>query len=157
MIQYTLDSVKRMGAPHEKFGSAYWCTSAESDLPIKFNSMNADLEHELESGPLTIVAEEKEEKESAKGTAYISLRKVKLVEKPTQASESKITPELVKETFGDEKPAQKDVFAGKDYEGSARAYVGAKPPAQSAQTSQLDRIEAQLQELQSSIDELRGV
>jgi len=81
MFTFTLDGIKRMGEPHETYGQAYWCSSPDLDEPIKFNSMDDTLEEKLESGPVQIVAEEKSERQSAKGTTYIQLKKVKLVEK----------------------------------------------------------------------------
>lgn len=152
MYQFTLDSVKRMGDPHEKYGSSYWCTSAESDLPIKFNSMNPDLEDLLESGPFSIVAEEKsskiskvytdEEGNQKGGNEYLQLRKVKLVEsnqvaKPaSQIAGSHATPSgHLTQVAADTGPALKLPSAAQDT---------------------LDRIEQQLQEIDSKLDRLLG-
>lgn len=143
MYKYKLDGINRMGEPHEKYGTAYWCTSPESDLPLKFNSMNADLAELIENGPFEIVAEEKEERESAKGTPYLSLKKVKLVE-PTQ-----ITKEKVDEVFGSEKPADKPSASISTLSNGWGEVI---EPMQ----AQLDRIESQLQELDSKIDRLLG-
>lgn len=164
MISFTIDGIKKLGDYDDKYGQRYWAQTPEGDLPLMFNSMAADLEEKLLDGPLQIVAEEKSERESAKGNPYLSLKKVKLVER-TEASESKITPELVKETFGDEKPAQKPTDVGMAFDEQGGVTL---PPVtelqktiredlrnQNAQ-SQLDRIEAQLQELQSSVDRLLG-
>lgn len=84
MFKFSLDGIKRMGEADPKYGQAYWCTSTDVDLPIKFNSMDKDLDHRLEDGPLHIVAEEKSERQSAKGTDYIQLKKVRVAEKVSE-------------------------------------------------------------------------
>lgn len=131
MISFTIDGIKKLGDYDEKYGQRWWATTPEGDLPLMFNTMAADFGDQLENGPFMIVAEEKDERTSNKGIDYLALKKVKLVE----GAQSKITPELVNKTFNDEKPPE---------------------ASYDAQTSQLDRIETAIQELQASVDRLLG-
>lgn len=99
---FTKDPI-RLGEYDEKYGQAWWAEVAEHAQPVKFNVMNRD---NFVAGD-NITCEERVEKQSAKGTAYYQLRKVK-VGRGTVGQVTGVAVDEVKRAEGYlmEKPAQ---------------------------------------------------
>lgn len=111
MFTFKIDGCNALGDYDKKFGQAYWCTSPDVDLPIKFNLRVEGLDERLaEQGPFHIAAEEKAIKQSRVytddegnqkgGNEYIQLKKVKLLERDGAAK-----PETASSTQGATQPA----------------------------------------------------
>lgn len=77
--KYTVNKISKLGEHDEKFGTRYWAEVNEQLEPVMFNSQN----QEIEAGA-TITAEEVLLKQSAKGTNYHQLRKVKVNQGQTE-------------------------------------------------------------------------
>lgn len=73
MKQWTLKDPKPMGDRDPKYGQTWWSYTHDGDMPLMFNLM----EGEVGDGSV-VSAEEWVNKESAKGTEYMRLRKVKI-------------------------------------------------------------------------------
>lgn len=127
MNLFNLIDLNKMGDFDEKWGQAYWGQD-ENGKNIKFNSMNQDI-----IAPCTILAEETAAKTSSKGTAYLQLKKVKVAESAQTEDAPKDIPKGATSTLGE----AASTTAGND--------------------AQLDRIEEQLQEINSKLDKLMGV
>lgn len=76
MFEYTFSKVSKFGELDVKFGQTYWAEVHEHLQPVMFNSMNEDIDLDDK-----IVAEERSEKKSSKGTMYYRLKKVRVVGK----------------------------------------------------------------------------
>lgn len=75
MFQYKLDKVNKLGEYDATYGQKYWCASVDAELTLSFNSQNQD----VMAGD-TIEAEETSNKRSTKGTDYLQLKKVKVID-----------------------------------------------------------------------------
>lgn len=73
MHTYTLKNPSKMGDLHPTYGQAYWSYTEESDIPVKFNLMQGDVENGS-----TIECEEYTVKKGAKGD-FQQLKKVKVI------------------------------------------------------------------------------
>lgn len=79
-MQYTLINPKPLGDNDPKYGQTWWSDSHDSDKPLMFNLMTGEV-----GDGAVISFEESVNKQSAKGTDYLRLRKVK-VESPGAAN-----------------------------------------------------------------------
>lgn len=75
MFTYTFTKLDKMGEPHETYGQAYWGSVNEELRPVKFNSSNENI-----TADDTIECEEQAERKSTKGTVYLQLKKVKVID-----------------------------------------------------------------------------
>lgn len=78
MFKFIVDEISKLGDFDQKYGQSYWGKVSEEDVPIMFNSME-DLEITPDTPIIHITAEERVEKQSAKGNNYYRLKKVKVV------------------------------------------------------------------------------
>lgn len=100
MFTYTIDEINRLGEKDTKYGITYWAKTLEEDTPVMFNSME-ELEVNEQNPTISITAEERVEKQSAKGNNYYRLKKVRVGQAiiggtPKTSTES--TAEMVKFT-----------------------------------------------------------
>lgn len=79
MFTFKLNKVVKLGQYDEKYGQRYWCDADAEEKPVSFNSQNQN----IKEGD-TIEAEESLNKMSTKGTHYLMLRKVKVVDNTAQ-------------------------------------------------------------------------
>lgn len=85
MFKYTLDEINQLGEKDAKYGITYWAKTLEEEVPVMFNSM--EVLAVSESSPIIqITAEERVEKQSAKGNNYYRLKKVKVISISTTSS-----------------------------------------------------------------------
>jgi hypothetical protein len=75
MFKSQLSEVSKLGEFHPDYGQAYWGSVSDDLTPVKFNSKN-----EYIAVGDVIEYEEKSTKKSMKGTEYLQLKKVKVVE-----------------------------------------------------------------------------
>lgn len=126
-FNYTLDKVSKLGDNDETYGQRYWCESPDEDKPLCFNTKE-DIELTEDSGPISITAEERVEKQSGKGTIYYQLKKVKVSGSQGRG----------------------------DVPASPPVTKGSENPQDAAVIPQLDRIEKQLSLLLEGINDLKG-
>ena len=81
-MKYTAKRITPLGDHDPKYGTRYWGSVHDSDMPVSFNLMNPV---EINDGA-TLEFEEKVIKESKKGTEYFFLRKVKVEGNAIQTS-----------------------------------------------------------------------
>jgi len=86
MFTFTLAKVNKLGDNDPTYGQRYWGEVSDDLTPVSFNSKQDGF-----TPGSTITAEEKVMKQSAKGTQYWTLKKVKLIES-SQLLESSETP-----------------------------------------------------------------
>jgi hypothetical protein len=98
----TVIDMKLMGDMDPKYGQAYWGTVEEQDMPVKFNLMQ-----QLDILPgRKIMAQEYTIKESAKGTEYMQLKKVKVSDQTAAFDTSEgSTPTSTSVSTSDETPS----------------------------------------------------
>lgn len=72
-MNYTLKDPKPMGDNDPKYGQIWWSQTHDSDKPVMFNLMSGTV-----GDGAVISFEESINKQSAKGTDYLRLRKVKI-------------------------------------------------------------------------------
>lgn len=72
-MQYTLIDPKPLGDNDPKYGQTWWSKTHDSDKPVMFNLMSGTV-----GDGAVISFEESVNKQSAKGTEYLRLRKVKV-------------------------------------------------------------------------------
>lgn len=72
---FTLSEINKLGDNDPTYGQRYWGKVSDDLTPVSFNSKQDGF-----TPGSTITAEEKVMKQSAKGTQYWTLKKVKLVE-----------------------------------------------------------------------------
>lgn len=131
MFSYTLTGISKMGNFDPTYGQAYWASSSDMDMPIKFNSMTKDLDIRLEGGPIAIVAEEKSVKQGKKGE-FLALKKVRIAEK------------VAEDPFEPKQPSERLVEGPRTPQaGNPASYILTSDPV----NTKLDRIEAKLDKL----------
>jgi len=81
-MKYTAKRITPLGDHDPKYGTRYWGSVHDSDMPVSFNLMNPV---DINDGA-TLEFEEKVVKESKKGTEYFFLRKVKVEGNAIQTS-----------------------------------------------------------------------
>ena len=74
-MKYTTIKITPMGEHDPKYGTRYWGTVQEADLPVSFNLLNPV---NVDEGAV-LEYEERSERESKKGTMYVQLKKVKVL------------------------------------------------------------------------------
>jgi hypothetical protein len=75
MKTFNLIKIDKLGDFDAKWGQRYWAECSDQLEPLMFNSLNQNI-----TIPATITAEEVLLKQSAKGTDYHQLKKIKVVE-----------------------------------------------------------------------------
>lgn len=90
MQQFKLGKVSKMGERDPKYGQTYWAETDGSDFPVMFNSSASYM-----PDGASITAEESTRKTSKKGTEYLRLSKVKVLESaPAREEPAKNAPEM---------------------------------------------------------------
>lgn len=90
---FTATDITLMGTPHAEFGQTYWGEVEEQSHPVRFNLKG---QHNIMPGQ-QFVAQESEERKSAKGSPYTQLKKVSLSEGVAEVQQPMFTQEEIEE------------------------------------------------------------
>lgn len=85
MNSYKINSLKVMGEPHPTYGYTYWGYMHDIDMPVRFSSKL--IIDDIKDKGRTLIAEEKEVRQSSNGKDYLQLKKVKFETSGTQEHE----------------------------------------------------------------------